>query len=40
MRELIVPDVDYHSEAKKCNTMEDAVGKNVLMQKLFKDIIQ
>lgn len=40
MKDIIVPDVDYHSEIKKCKTMEDVVGKNGLMQKLFKDIIQ
>lgn len=39
-REIIVPDVDYQSEVKKCKTMEDVVGKNGLMQKLFKDVMQ
>lgn len=36
MKDIIVPDVDYHSEVKKCKTMEDVVEKNGLMQKLFK----
>ena len=39
-REIIIPDLDYQAEVKKCKTMEDVVGKNGLMQKLFKDIIQ
>ena len=38
-REIIIPDLDYQAEVKKCKTMEDVVGKNGLMQKLFKDII-
>ncbi|MCC0689994.1 transposase, partial [Clostridioides sp. ES-S-0056-01] len=40
MKDIIVPDVDYQTEVKKCKTMEDVVGKNGLMQKLFKDVIQ
>ena len=39
-REIIIPDLDYQDEVRKCKTMEDVVGKNGLMQKLFKDIIQ
>lgn len=39
-REIIIPDLDYQAEVKKCKTMEDIVGKNGLMQKLFKDVIQ
>ena len=39
-REIIIPDLDYRAEVRKCKTMEDVVGKNGLMQKLFKDIIQ
>ena len=39
-REIIIPDLDYKAEVRKCKTMEDVVGKNGLMQKLFKDIIQ
>ena len=39
-REIIIPDLDYQAEVRKCKTMEDVVGKNGLMQKLFKDIIQ
>lgn len=39
-REIIIPDLDYQAEVRKCKTMEYVVGKNGLMQKLFKDIIQ
>lgn len=39
-REIIIPDLDYQAEVRKCKTMEDVVGKNGLIQKLFKDIIQ
>ena len=35
-----VPDIDYHEEVKKCKTMEDVVGKNGLMQRLLKDVMQ
>lgn len=35
-----VPDIDYQAEIKKCKTLEDVVGKNGLMKKLFKDVIQ
>lgn len=40
MKDLIIPDVDYQSEVKKCNTMEAVVGKNGLIQKLFKQVMQ
>jgi len=33
-------DIDYKTELKKCKTMEDVVGKNGLMQKLLKDVMQ
>ena len=39
-REIIIPDLDYQAEVRKCKTMDDVVGKNGLMQKLFKDVIQ
>lgn len=39
-REIVIPDIDYQAEVKKCKTMEYIVGKNGLMQKLFKDVIQ
>ncbi|URZ02011.1 IS256 family transposase ISCbo4 [Clostridium felsineum] len=35
-----VPDIDYQKEIKKCKTMDDVVGKNGLMQKLLKDVMQ
>ena len=31
-REIIIPDLDYQAEVRKCKTMEDVVGKNGLMQ--------
>lgn len=40
MKDIIIPDIDYQAEVKKCKTMEDVVEKNGLMQKLFKDVIQ
>ena len=40
MREISVPDIDYEDEVKKCKTMEDVAGKNGLMQRLLKDVIQ
>ena len=30
-REIMVPDIDYQAEIKKCKTKEGAVGKNGLM---------
>ena len=35
-----VPDINYKEEIKKCKSMDDVVGKNGLMQKLLKDVIQ
>ena len=26
-REIVIPDIDYQAEVKKCKTMEDVVGK-------------
>lgn len=40
MREISVPNIDYQEEIRKCKTMEDVVGKNGLMQRLLKDVIQ
>lgn len=40
MPELNIPDIDFKSELKKCKNMEDLVGKDGLMQKLFGSIIQ
>lgn len=40
MRELNVPQIDLNRELNKCRNMEDLVGKNGLMQRLFGDIIQ
>ena len=35
-----IPDIDYQGEIKKCKTLDDVVGKDGLMQKLLKDVIQ
>ena len=40
MKELNIPDIDLKKELKTCKNMEDIVGKNGLMQRLFGDIIQ
>lgn len=32
--------INYQEEIKKCKTMEDVLGKNGLMQRLLKDVIQ
>ncbi len=34
------PKINYEKEIRKCKTIEDVVGKNGLMQKLLKDIMQ
>jgi transposase-like protein len=34
------PALNYQDELRKCKTMEDVLGKNGLMQKLLKDVIQ
>ncbi len=40
MPELNIPNIDLNAELKKCKSMEDLVGKNGLMQRLFGNIIQ
>ena len=40
MKEIKVPDIDYQAEIKKCKTLEDVTGKNGLLQRLFKDVMQ
>ncbi|MBV4438690.1 IS256 family transposase [Clostridium tyrobutyricum] len=40
MKEIKIPDINYKEEVKKCKTMEDVVGKNGLLQRLLKDVIQ
>lgn len=40
MPELNIPNIDLNEELKKCSSMEDLVGKNGLMQRLFGSIIQ
>lgn len=39
-REIPIPEINYKAEIKKCKTMEDVVGKNGLLQRLLKDVIQ
>jgi len=34
------PKINYEEEIKKCKTMDDVVGKNGLMQKFLKDVMQ
>lgn len=40
MNNLQLPNIDLNKELSKCKDMEDLVGKNGLMQRLFGDIIQ
>ncbi|AKN31625.1 transposase [Clostridium carboxidivorans P7] len=40
MNSLEIPDIDLKKELNKCKSMEDLVGKNGLMQRLFGGIIQ
>lgn len=40
MKELDIPEIDLKKELKGCKSMEDLVGKNGLMQRLFGNIIQ
>jgi transposase-like protein len=40
MKDLNLPDIDLNKELKKCSSMEDLVGKDGLMQRLFGNIIQ
>lgn len=40
MKQLQIPDIDLNKELSKCKNMEDLVGKNGLMQRLFGNIIQ
>jgi hypothetical protein len=40
MKEIKVSNIDYEAEIKKCKTLEDVTGKNGLLQRLFKDVMQ
>ena len=40
MKEIKVTDIDYQAEIKKCKTLEDVTGKNRLLQRLLKDVMQ
>lgn len=40
MKQLRIPDIDLNNELSKCKNMEDLVGKDGLMQRLFGNIIQ
>ncbi len=40
MNALEIPDINFNKELSKCKNMEDLIGKNGLMQRLFGGIIQ
>lgn len=40
MKQVEIPAIDLNKELNKCKSMEDLVGKNGLMQRLFGNIIQ
>lgn len=40
MKNLVLTDIDLNKEISKCESMEDLVGKNALMQRLFGNVIQ
>lgn len=40
MKDFEIPDINYKEEVKKCKTMEDVVGRNGLLQRLLKDVMQ
>src|SRR3712207_1309673 len=40
MRNFEVPDFDYKEEVKKCRSLDDVMGKNGLIQRMLKDVIQ
>ncbi|MGL5713528.1 MAG: IS256 family transposase [Paraclostridium sp.] len=40
MKEFNLPNINYNEELSKCKTMDDLVGRNGLMQKLVKDMMQ
>ncbi|AEB75988.1 IS256-like element ISCbo4 family transposase [Clostridium botulinum] len=40
MRNFEVPDFDYKEEVKKCKSLDDVMGKNGLIQRMLKDVIQ
>lgn len=40
MRNVQIPDIDLNKELSKCRNMDDLIGKNGLMQRLFGGIIQ
>mgnify|MGYP004453165581 CR=1 FL=1 len=40
MNKPIDEDFDYKAEVKKCNTIYDVMGKNGLIQRLVKDVLE
>ena len=40
MKKIIDDDFDYKAEVKKCKTIDDVMGKNVLIQRLIKDVLE
>ncbi|MGO5076185.1 IS256 family transposase [Clostridium sporogenes] len=40
MKEFQIPDFDYKEEVRKCKSLDDVMGKNGLIQRMLKDVIQ
>lgn len=40
MKEFQIPNFDYKEEVKKCKSLDDVMGKNSLIQRMLKDVIQ
>lgn len=40
MKKIIDDDFDYKAEVKKCKTIDDVMGKNGLIQRLIKDVLE
>lgn len=40
MKNFEIPDFDYKEEVSKCKSLDDVMGKNGLIQRMLKDVIQ
>lgn len=40
MSKEIDDSLDYNAEVKKCKTIDDVLGKNGLVQRLVKDVLE
>lgn len=40
MKNLQFTNFDYEQEVKKCKSLDDVMGKNGLIQRMLKDVIQ